>query len=330
MTLVKLKDMELGRNYETYVMLNSFVQKTTKTGNEYLELNICDGEIEVTARQFSAEEKDLETVGIKPGSIVRVCINANMYNLSRNYTITYIAVCDDETLSVNDFVRKAPINVDEEFDYIVGAVKRSHVICEEDICFDSISELTIKLLEKYKQEFKTVSAAKMIHHNVIGGLIYHTSSMVKQAEKLIEHYPELDKELLICGTALHDIGKIYEMETTNTGHTEYTDKGRLLGHATLGIEMIEEMKKECGCVEERVLLLEHMLASHHGQLEFGAIVTPAIPEATVLHALDMIDSRIYIFNSEYENMEEGELSGNVYALDNNSIYKAYSLDVVDC
>lgn len=102
------------------------------------------------------------------------------------------------------------------------------------------------------------------------------------------------------------------------------------GHATLGIKMIEEMKKECGCVEERALFLEHMLASHHGQLEFSAIVTPAIPEATMLHALDMIDSRIYVFNSKYENMDEGELSGNVYALDNNSIYKAYNLDIVDC
>lgn len=66
-----------------------------------------------------------------------------------------------------------------------------------------------------------------------------------------------------------------------------------------------------------------MLASHHGQLEFGAIVTPAIPEAAVLHTLDMIDSRIYIFNSEFENMDEGKLSGNVYALDNSTIYKAY-------
>ena len=330
MTLVKLKDMELGRNYETYVMLNSYVQKTAKTGNEYLEMNISDGDIEVIARHFSIEAKDLETVGIKPESVVRVCINANMYNSSRNYTITYIAVCDDESLSINDFIRKAPIDIDEEFDYIVNAVKNSHVICEEDICFDSISELTVKLLEKYEHEFKMASAAKTIHHNVVGGLIYHTTSMVKQAEKVIENYSELDKELLICGTALHDIGKIYEMETTNTGHTDYTDKGRLLGHATLGIKMIEEMKKECGCVEERILLLEHMLASHHGQLEFGAIVTPAIPEASVLHALDMIDSRLYIFNSEYENMDEGKLSGNVYALDNNSIYKAYSLDVVDC
>jgi len=329
MTLVKLKDMELGRNYETYVMLNSYVQKTAKTGNGYLELNISDGDIEVTARQFSSEEKDLETVGIKPGDIVRVCINANMYNSSRNYTITYIAVCDDETLSINDFVRSAPIDADEEFNYIVDAVKNSHVNCEEDICFDSISELTVRLLKKYEHEFKMASAAKTIHHNVIGGLIYHTSSMVKQAEKIIDNYSELDKELLICGTALHDIGKIFEMETTNTGHTDYTDKGRLLGHATLGIKMIEEIKNECGCVEERVLLLEHMLASHHGQLEFGAIVTPAIPEATVLHALDMIDSRIYIFNNEYENMDEGKLSGNIYALDNNSIYKAYSLSCVE-
>lgn len=123
MTLVKLKDMELGRNYETYVMLNSYVQKTAKTGNEYLEMNISDGDIEVIARHFSIEAKDLETVGIKPESVVRVCINANMYNSSRNYTITCIAVCDDESLSINDFIRKAPIDVDEEFDYIVNAVK---------------------------------------------------------------------------------------------------------------------------------------------------------------------------------------------------------------
>jgi len=72
-----------------------------------------------------------------------------------------------------------------------------------------------------------------------------------------------------------------------------------------------------------------MIASHHGQLEYGAIVIPAITEDAVLHAMDMIDSRIYIFNNEYENMDEGKLSSNIYALDNNSIYKAYSLDEIE-
>ena len=183
--------------------------------------------------------------------------------------------------------------------------------------------LTEELLEENKEVFMHVAAGKLIHHNVIGGLLYHTVMMVAEATGTCAVYNNLDRELLICGAALHDIGKVKEMTTSALGHTEYTPAGRTLGHALLGIMMIQEKFDEdvLRFDPDRVELLEHMLASHHGSLDFGAIVTPAIPEAAVLHGIDMMDSRVYIFNAAYRDMKSGDLSSNIYALENSTVFK---------
>lgn len=144
---------------------------------------------------------------------------------------------------------------------------------------------------------------------------------LREAAATADVYPCLDHELLVCGAALHDIGKIREMTTSPTGHIEYTEEGRLIGHAAIGIMIIEDWAELSGCSPIRVKLLQHMIAAHHGQQEIGAVVEPAVLEAAVLHAIDMIDSRIYIFNEAYKNMEEGAMSGNIYALGNKTAFK---------
>lgn len=194
--------------------------------------------------------------------------------------------------------------------------------CEDDAKYEPIKDLTLRLLRDCKESFMHSAAGQSIHHNVIGGLLQHTSEMMFEAMVTATNYQELDRELLLCGTALHDIGKLREMTTSPTGHVEYTDEGRLFGHAAIGIEMINSYAEFGNYNPKRVTLLKHMLAVHHGQCECGAITEPAIPEATVLHAIDMIDSRMYISQDAYKNIEEGEMSGRVYPLGNCTVYKA--------
>lgn len=322
----KFKDMEQGNVCETYAMLESITQKTAKNASYYVELILCDGESCVLARQFNAEISTLHDIGISAPCVVRVCLNVGIYNGSRNYTVSYITLGDDANLKLEDFILRAPINPEETFSRLIENIKASHTSSCEDFAFDSLASLAIGILVENKAEFTRAVAAKSIHHNVIGGLLHHSATMVEQAIKVAETYSTLDSEILISGAALHDIGKLKEMRTSPTGKTEYTMDGRLLGHSAIGIMMVEDAAGRLGIFDsERVRLLQHMIASHHGLLEYGAIIVPAIPEASVLHALDMIDSRVYVFEDVYKDLDEGNISENIYALKSNSVYKSYPL-----
>lgn len=320
---LKFNEMQIGANYDAVLLLGGMVQKTARNGNPFMEISLSDGDENVIARKFSCTEAELSAIGVDRDMLVRLMVNVGEYNGNKNYTISTIAPAYGSDLTIDDFVVKAPIDVEIAFEELIMLVQGSHEDSMHDVLFNPVSVMAENLLVANKDAFCRSSAAKMVHHSVIGGLLFHTLTMVRNAEKVFETYPNLDKELLICGTALHDIGKIYEMNTTLTGAAEYTCKGRLLGHAAIGIMMIEDEKRRLNNYDpDRIELLEHMLASHHGQLEFGAITTPAIPEAMVLHALDMIDSRVYMFNNAYKDLEDGMLSGNIYGLDNNSVFKA--------
>lgn len=317
------KNMQIGNGYEVTMLLGGMAQKTAKNGNPYMELSLSDGEENVIARKFSCTEQELISKGVERNNLVKLMVTVNEYNGGKNYSVSTIRPAKGTTLSIADFIMKAPIDEELAFEELIMIVQGSHEDSMHDLEYDSIAHLTEKLLTENKDAFCRSSAAKMVHHNLVGGLLYHTYCMVKNAEKELESYPTLDKELLICGTALHDIGKIREMSTPLTGSAEYTSEGRLLGHAAIGIMMIDEEAKAHRYYDpERVKLLQHMIASHHGQLECGAITTPAIPEATVLHALDMIDSRIFMYGAAYKDMNDGMLSGNIYGLENSSVYKA--------
>ena len=140
-----------------------------------------------------------------------------------------------------------------------------------------------------------------MHHNLYGGLVYHTSRMCSCASQIADVYQILDKELLVCGTALHDVEQDKELNTSGLGAATYSVDGRLFGHSVIGMEMIDEksaeqtQKPDTLHDREKVRLLKHMIASHHGTLEWGALTVPAIPETMVLHNIDMIDSRMYMY-----------------------------------
>lgn len=190
--------------------------------------------------------------------------------------------------------------------------KDNVIIPEDDY---SLTALTVRLISKNSKAFSSSSAAKSMHHNLMGGLLYHTYRMVKASYSVCDIYTTLNRELLVCGTALHDIGKIEELSTSELGAANYTPDGRLFGHALIGIEMIDKMVAEADSAagretynREDVRLLKHLIASHHGTLEWGAITLPAVPEAMVLHNIDMIDSRMYMYEEGLASTKPGSVS----------------------
>ena len=167
----------------------------------------------------------------------------------------------------------------------------------------------------------TSSAAISIHHNLRGGLLYHSYRMVKAADALCGVYTNLDRELLLCGTALHDIGKVWEYKTSISGDAEFTASGVLFGHLYMGASLIKGFTADGNYNKEKVQLLIHMILSHHGTQEWGAVSCPAIPEAFALHYIDNLDAKMYMCEEHYEELEPGEITEKKpFGLDNR-IYK---------
>jgi len=145
--------------------------------------------------------------------------------------------------------------------------------------------------ETFKERFMRSPAARVWHHSYLGGLAQHVRDMARLAERVAEVYPEIDRDLLVGGVLVHDLGKVEELQVTN--RIDYSDSGRLLGHIMLGTELVE---REIGAIEgfpvDLRLRLKHMILSHHGTLEHGSPIVPMTPEAILLHYIDNLDAQV--------------------------------------
>lgn len=326
MSVILFKDMEMNGVYDTKIIVNTISEKNTAGGKPMLRIMISDGTESVSAVMFDTTKKNLTDTGVKEGMPAQTKIHIDPFG-GRSYQIQYLkpAVLDDNERSA--LVRKPPIDPKNLFVNVIRKIKSSSgreydlnsvEIPEDDY---SLTALAIRLLVKNGKSFVSSSAAKSMHHNLYGGLVYHTSRMVDAAFAICDVYSMLDRELLVCGTAIHDIGKLKELYTADTGAASYTTEGSLLGHALLGIEMIDAEVAERDATagketydRDDIMCIKHLIASHHGKLEWEAIKLPAMPEAMVLHELDMIDSRIYIYEETLSKIEPGTLSEPVFGI----------------
>jgi len=183
-----------------------------------------------------------------------------------------------------------------------------------------LKTITINLLKRFSLAFFYYPAASKMHHNYLGGLAKHTLGMLKMSKSLKELYPDINYDLLISGIILHDIMKIKEYKTPL--EPEFTKQGHLLGHIPLVVaEIAKEALKNGFEDSEEVLLLQHMMISHHGQLAFGSSRKPAFLEAFVLHMLDNMNSKLTAITDALKRTNELTFSENVAAAEKTSFYK---------
>ena len=213
--------------------------------------------------------------------------------------------------NILDYVQQAPMTKEEmeiEIQSLIRQIKN-----------DTIREITQEVLKVDEKNFYLFPAATRNHHNYVGGLAYHTISMAKMALSVVKQYSWLDPDLLVAGVILHDIGKVEELSEPIL--PEYTNKGNLLGHISIMNNKIDRIAVALGKEDtEEVILLKHMVLSHHGKMEFGSPVLPAIPEAEVLTILDNLDSRMYMMKKSIDETKPGHFGPRVFALDNRMIY----------
>jgi 3'-5' exoribonuclease len=189
----------------------------------------------------------------------------------------------------------------------------------ENIDNQVIKDITKQIYLRYKADFYLHPAATKFHHAYIGGLAHHTYTMLKMVDQFVDIYPFLNKDLLNGGIILHDISKIKEMTGVDG---EYTKEGLLIGHIVMQTIEIFDVAKELGYQDfEEVLLLEHMIVSHHGQLNFGSPKRPQIAEALALWFFDTIDSKFSVLENEIKLTKENDFTTNIAVIDKTRFYK---------
>ena len=301
MERIKFAELPLDTKTPTLALLQSIEESETKTGKAYVRMTLSDGDSVITANLWNKSKAEIQ---VEERTVIAVELYPKIYEGNVGYEVFRYGPCNDA--QVTDFIIKAPFESEAMYDEILSLISKG-------AGENGLYRLVKAIYEENKTKLLYWSAAKSVHHNCYGGLLYHTLRMMRSAFTLTKVYTTINKDVLFAAVALHDIGKITELETDELGIADYTVDGTLFGHALLGIEMINA--KASGYNPESIRLLKHCLAAHHGQLDWGAVTVPAIAEAMMLHEIDMIDSRMYQFEKAVEEITEpGQLGDKVFGL----------------
>lgn len=304
----------LGERVALYAMVKTSEVRIAKNNNPFLILSFVDKSGEMKAKPiFDVPDNAHELY--PAGSIVALTGIITEFNGLQLAIDTITVITDDRPENDKSlYIQLAPMAEGDMMVYFKTKLA--------EIDDPAIQTIVKEILNKYFTHLFSHAAAKQNHHAYFGGLAFHTISMLKLAETMYGFYPGLNKSLLYGAIMVHDICKIEEMTPVEDGST-YTKKGKLIGHITMAeTEIVRAaMKHGIDMDSEMVLLLRHVVLSHHGKQEWGSPVFPQTPEAVVVHSIDMLDARTSTALQAVENLEEGGFSPRIYSLEKQEIYK---------
>ena len=316
MEMKKISGMKKGDRIEGFYVIKSVDSKVSNNSNtnKYLDFNLGDATGDINAKLWECNEK-LENT-FKQSILVKIKGTVNEWRGKLQLKIETIRLTEEkDEVNICDYVAVAPYSPEKMYDDILNYLSKIKSV--------DIQNIVTNILGHNEEKLMHYPAAKSNHHSIRSGLLYHTTTMLKAGEKLSEIYTFLNTDLLYAGIILHDIGKIYEMNASELGIvSEYSVEGQLLGHIVQGIKMIETASIEVKADTEVSMLLQHMVLAHHYEAEYGSPKKPMIPEAEMLHHLDIMDARMYDMNKALGDTEEGKFSERIRSLDNISVYKS--------
>lgn len=306
----QVKDFLEGERIETNLLISTLNRGTTNSGSPYLTLVLQDASKSIEAKLWDVKpelEKQLEV-----GKVYNFDLEVIKYKNNLQAKVLKVLPVPQADIKIEDFVFKSPVSKDELRNTIQEAINQ--------INNENIAKIVSGCLNYYANDVYEYPAAAKIHHNFIGGLATHTSGMIKIALALCNIYPSLSKDYLLAGVIIHDLGKIEEY--TSPVVTEYTVSGKLLGHISIMDARLLEIAKQLNLEDsEELMILRHMVLSHHGQYEFGSPVRPETLEAEILNLIDNIDARVNTIDKALSEVNEGEFTQKIFALDNRIFYK---------
>ena len=302
-----IADFAVGDEIEGFYILKTALPKVSNSGRPFLSAVLSDrsGSIDAKVWDYSGPISSRDE-----GSVVKLRGSVSEFRGALQLIIGRLRTAQEgDRYDLGALVPVAPIDAEAGYGELMDFVS--------SISDGDYAAICKKMLESYGQRFRVIPAGKSMHHSFVHGLLMHTLQMLRIADCLAGLYPTVvDRDLLVAGTLLHDFAKCGEFVTSALGLvTEYSVKGQLLGHLVMGAQAVAEAAKELGVPEEKSVLLQHLLLSHHGEPEFGAAVRPMCAEAELLSIIDLMDSRMEIYQEAMEEVEPGQFTKRVFALD---------------
>ncbi len=282
--------------FENKIITDSFVVgakqiKPKKSGDPYLALTLCDRTGQIEAKMWDNVAEVIDE--FDQDDYVKIRGLVNKYNGRFQVTIYKLRHMGESEVDFADYLPMCPRDIDglwRTLGEFVAGFQNPHL----KALLEAFMNDTV-----IAQAYRAAPAAKTLHHAYIGGLLDHVVSVFKLCALTCQNYPQVDKDLLMTGAFLHDIGKIHELSWARS--FSYTTRGQLLGHMIIELEMLQaKLQGVPDFPIELKTLIEHMIISHHGQYEFGSPKLPMFPEALMLHYLDDLDSKMEGMRAQFE------------------------------
>jgi 3'-5' exoribonuclease len=278
----------------SYVVSNKQI-KSKKSGEPYLDLTLMDRTGTIQAKMWDNVEECSDH--FEQDDIVKIKGLVNKYNQRWQLTIHKVRKMDQAEIDFSDYLPKTSKDVDELWRTLGTFVA-------------SMTEPNLRrLLELFMddpeiaRDYRNAPAAKTMHHACIGGLLDHVVSLFRSCDLVARNYAFINRDLLLTGAFLHDIGKIRELSYARS--FGYTTEGQLLGHLIIDLELLHaKLEQIPGFPSQLKILVEHLIISHHGQYEFGSPKLPMFPEALMLHYMDDLDSKMEAMRAQFERDAE--------------------------
>ncbi|MEG0841583.1 MAG: HD domain-containing protein [Erysipelotrichaceae bacterium] len=292
------------------VLIHNVTRGVTNKGAPYLSFVLQDKSGTMDAKFWNVSE---EMLGVyKAGMLVEVNGDVLSHNKQLQFRIQSMNILDRSSVDLRDYIKASPIPravLKEKIEEHINAIKN-----------EKIKTIVQALINEYETDFYAYPAASKNHHDFVGGLATHVLGMIELAKRICALYPLLNQDLLVGGVLVHDLGKLIEL--SGPVITEYTLEGKLLGHISIMQAKLTSVASEQKIEGEEVTLLRHMILSHHGVYEYGSPVLPMIPEAEILYFIDNMDARMNTMEKALNQVEPGEFTPRIFALENRMFYKS--------
>lgn len=304
-----IAELNDGDHVSSQFLVANSAKCLNNSGLAYMNLELRDSSGNINAKKWevTSEEEGIFVIG----NVVYIDGEVLKYKDSLQIRVNSVKKVEIEDVDTAKFIKSAPIAKEElvnRFNHYVESIQNED--CRKILDY---------LIKRLSPKLYDYPAAVSVHHDYASGLLMHTVSMADIAEYLCQYYGDIDRDILITGVLLHDMGKTIEFEGPII--YKYSLEGKLLGHISIMVSEIRRAAEGLKITSEVPLLLEHMVLAHHGYPDFGSPVLPMTKEALLLSLIDNLDSKMVIVSKALEGVNPGEFSQKVFPLDNRVIYK---------
>jgi len=310
MNRMTVSEFREGEKISTSALITQMTRGVTTSGAPYVSLQLQDQTGIIEAKMWDVKDDQLSVMEV--GKVIHVSAEVLRYRNALQLRLYSVSPLIQTEFDPAEYISST--NLTNE--YMKKRIEEATASLDDPI----IREVCQAIMLEFADRLYTYPAAARNHHDFVGGLATHMIGMIDLAECMCKLYPLLNRDLLVAGVLLHDLGKMIELSGPIL--TEYTLEGKLIGHISIMQSKVNETASKLGCAEtEQVTLLKHLILSHHGEYEYGSPILPMIMEAEILNYIDNIDARMNMFDKALLPIEPGNFTPRIFSLENRSFYK---------